>query len=803
MMDNNNDIIENLLGQTNAFESIIKKKSVSSKCLIYAPTGFGKHYLIEKLEKHYQGCSGVCPVCLSSNSSGLLKVQDFTPFLNMLSSRENIIYTNISSLGKSFATLIPYLGKVISQALSHKKVYPAIFSNAEIELLARIEHIAGTKQIIFLCENIDVWDQPSISFLNKLFSHTIGIRKASFICTSSSKEQTPQILSFDSSFELHPIPKEYISHVVDIILPDHSLGFSTLEKIHMLSGGNIGIIKQLCNLVVDNGTRLINESSTYHSITLQRLHGLLNDIKYQQTVGLIDHASIIGERMYKRLLQDFSKLDLVEFAESIAISKENNILIDEVNSLVFNSREVWQAFNSVNIGNKHFHFELANCLQKLMPSNLYYIGNELLLAGQEKEACVFIILALLNDYHSYRVIPTILPAQIKLLENNDLYNSYLSLTRLYTLYFAGKFDELQQTACKFDDYRLTFESDYIHALSSINGSIKHSDYTQALNKLDSWIEDEKFIMKCPYQWMRAAILALSVKYELHDTSMQSLLKKIEITKRQYIDTDKGIERLEFDFLAKCNFCYSIDTAYIYTKQAAEYFKKTLKQSPSAYPYFISLINSSANSLVTGKYSEAIEYSLSALELVDNGYSSFGATDAIINNLLLAGLLKGELSNDEIDRAIDQLANVASSISEDIITKILLRNNIAVMMCYKGDFASAAELINKLYDDLQFTNDIDDYYSYIVGNNYCILCLLTSNTEFDFQKFETLCQLQPLYHDRSYFESRNQYVLDYLRSNRFIDTAKPSWNDFKSQKVGPAWSFWGKWLLFSDIQIWSD
>lgn len=799
-----NKVLEDLLGQAEIFDQITNSKTASMRCLITAPAGQGKHYLMDKLADYYSNYREVCLLRLTANGSGVERTQDFAPILSLLSEMESITHVNLTGYGKSFIALIPYIGKVISQLLTYKKVYPAAFSSTEIELLTRMERVAGTKKIIFLCEEINNWDQPSIRFISKLFSYSIGARQMIFICTGTPEAQGNLHLNFDHHFTLRDIPKKRIEEVINIISPEHSLNKSTIEKIYTLSGGNIGIIFQLCDLIEDNRTGLINESDTYRNITLQKLRSILNEIKYGHTVGLLDHASLIGEHAYKKLLQIFTKYGQVEFSDSILISTENDILTDDVDSVFFNSKEIWWAFHSANFGNRQFHLELAKCIQTLMPSNFSYIGDELRNAGQEQEAAIFYILALLHDYHTYRVQPSVSPVQMNLLTKNRLYDSYQSLTELYSHYFAGNFDQIMQSDLRFSDRRLAFERDYIRALANINGSIKQSAYAEALNLLESWTEDENFRSECPFQWMRAAHLVLGVQYELHDNSMQALLKQIEKTKRYYVDSDKGIERLEYDFLSKCNYCYSIDTAYHYTKQAVQYFEKQLKHSPSAYPYFVALINSAANSLVIGKYSEAIRYSLDALRFVENCYPSFGATDAVINNLLIAGLLEGEIQEqEEINTAIVQLKQIVSGISGDIISEIILRNNIAVMTCYKGDFVLAAQEMKQLYSDLRYVDDIDDYYLYIVGNNDCVLSYLTGDNNFDRQRFEALRQLQPLYHDHSYFAARNQYLLEQIESGCTFDLTKAGWNDFENQKVGPAWSFWGKWLLFSDMQIWSD
>lgn len=799
-----NKVLEDLLGQTKIFEKITNSKAIPMSCFISAPSGQGKHYLMDKLADYYSYRQEICLLRLAANGSGVERTQDFAPFLSMLSEVESIVHTNISGYGKSFVALIPYIGKVISQLLTYKKIYPVAFSGTEVELLTRIERVAGAKIIIFLCEEINNWDQPSIRFVNKLLSYTIGTRKIVFICTGTPEAQTTLHLDSDRCFTLDLIQKQDIEKVLNTISPGHSLSRSTIEKIYTLSSGNIGIIVKLCDLIEENRTGLINESDTYRNITLQKLRSILNDIRYGQTVGLLDHASLIGEHAYKKLLQIYTKYGCVEFSDSLHISTENDILTDNVDTVFFNSREIWWAFHSANFGNKQFHLELAKCIQTLMPSNFSYIGDELCNAGQEQEAAVYYILALLHDYHTYRVQPAVSPAHMTLLTKYRLYASYQSLTELYTHYFAGNFDQIMQSDLRFRDRRLSFERDYICALANINGSIKQSAYAEALNLLESWTEDENFRSESPFQWMRAAQLVLSVQYELHDKSMSTLLKQIEKTKRCYAEIDKGIERLEYDFLAKCNYCYSIDTAYHYTKRAVQYFKERLEYFPSAYPYYIALINSAANSLVIGKYLESIDYSLEALRLIDNCYPSFGATDAAINNLLIAGLLNGEiLEQEDINSAIVQLKQIVSGISEDIISEIILRNNIAVMMCYKGEFVLAAQEMKQLYSELRYVDDVDDYYLYIVGNNDCVLNYLIGGSNFDHQRFDEICQLQPLYHDRSYFAARNQYLLEQVESDRPFDLTKAGWNDFENQKVGPAWSFWGKWLLFSDMQIWSD
>lgn len=68
-------------------------------------------------------------------------------------------------------------------------------------------------------------------------------------------------------------------------------------------------------------------------------------------------------------------------------------------------------------------------------------------------------------------------------------------------------------------------------------------------------------------------------------------------------------------------------------------------------------------------------------------------------------------------------------------------------------------------------------------------------------------LIPLSLNKYYFISRNKYIYQLLKNTYTIDTTKDDWNDLLIKKypntIGKAWTFWGKLLLFSDLQTWSD
>ena len=74
-----------------------------------------------------------------------------------------------------------------------------------------------------------------------------------------------------------------------------------------------------------------------------------------------------------------------------------------------------------------------------------------------------------------------------------------------------------------------------------------------------------------------------------------------------------------------------------------------------------------------------------------------------------------------------------------------------------------------------------------------------------------CEIQdlvPLSNNKEYFLKRNKYVKEiFNKIDRDTLLSDNSWNAYLIKKypktLGDAWNFWGKLLLLSDLQIWSD
>ena len=131
-----------------------------------------------------------------------------------------------------------------------------------------------------------------------------------------------------------------------------------------------------------------------------------------------------------------------------------------------------------------------------------------------------------------------------------------------------------------------------------------------------------------------------------------------------------------------------------------------------------------------------------------------------------------------------------AMSGDTISQILLRNNQAVMMCYKGDVVVAVQKIDKLYAEIRYIDDVDDYYPYIVGNNYHIIRYLAGLSPIDHVSLESVFRFHPLDHDRNYFSTRQRIMFERIERGQLPERSTSNWNILSEPLVGPAWSFWG-------------
>ena len=786
-------MISELLGQKLIIEKILFDK-VNRSFLIRGETGQGKTHLVNSLIKNKKFAKYKL-VDLSSSSGYLSNSDEYVPFIEFINNNEKIIDENLRNNVSNMMQLIPHVDKVIDMLKSIDSIVPTRFSNTEKFYLNKLEKIIKNRKTIFICEDIESWDLASLNFLAKIMDKNNQIalsHNAVFICTSSKPVSN---IRFDLTFHLSKIKKSDML-IVTQELTTKVVKSDMINKLFRLSQGNIGIINKAMKYL--DKTVVSKDFNTIYEIITDNLEKQ-SPLNFSEIHSILDHSSLIGISSQKMLLSKYTGLSDADFNESIKTLVSNEILKDNILSVKYQDSLVWQAFFDSNKDKLHFHLQLAETLKSIMPSNLEKIAEEFLLSSNEYEAAVFYALDYFDFLRKHHQIksPT---RQVNLLwKKLNLVDFVTKTTERYLRYFEDKY-ELEYFEVPYMDSRLRLELTYINVLNMTNDFSQSMYYNQAYQQLSQWTFDNDFKVAFPYLWLKSAILSLELSYELDFDSHKTIVKRIEQVMNMYMQHDIGFMNEHYRFISRSNIIYSVDTAYYHTVLAQEYFYKKYLKYMNVIDYYVSLVNVSANALVMGDFEHAIEYASKGLLLVEeNSNINFSSVYALLNNMYISKVLF--MQNHEMRYLIDIFESLIDNAHGDIAS-LLLNNNLAIILIYNGEFLEALDILEDLHKKIQF-DDVDDYYVYLIESNYYIARWAIKNEPFAFESYIEIKKLIPLKNDYQYFKSRTEFIINKINNDYKIDFSVTKWNDFDTYKVGKAWNFWGKWLIFTDIQLWTD
>ena len=785
--------LEELLGQRTVFQKITENINKDEIILIRGETGYGKSYLLEKIKQYY---STTDPNGTSFVLENNIHSYDYAPFLTAISQNENLYLKTGVNVAKSFTEMIPVLGKSLDKAFTLKRCYPAEFTDVEVNIISQIRELAHLSNIMLFCDDICSWDEPSLILLIKLIKYRdkIGIcSKIKCICTDSTPTNVYDTL-FTHIYKLKPFNINNSVKIVKIIFPDTKLDDESIKRICSICNCNIGVIK----LIISN----INSSNSLSDKEVRNI--IVSKLQEKEKVSiLLDKASIIGISSNKTLLHNYTKYDSFDFQYSLGVASDACLIRNTIENIDFTDECIWSIFNNYNKDNKKYHYELAECIKAIMPSCHKRIGSEYILAGLEEKASIHFVLSAIHYYITHRIKLLFTEQEKEMMIRYNLFEFCNQIIELYENYFNGVFKENSSyLLTKYDE--LNFEIDYYQAFISANMSIDQTYYENVNSRLQSWVDNSTFQAENPEQWLRAALLCLETEVELHKGLNKHLLIEVQNTIQKYFKTDKTFEVLKYDFDSKSNSIFSIDIAANVTFEAVNAYERSTSFNCHSYKYIVFLTNALANSIVIGRQEKAFEYAQKAINCI-TGIDSFphNFIGVLSNNFYLALLLwKSEHFFAEFPSISKYMKKLIEQ-DQDEISKVLYKNNLAVFYLYCKEFNVAESIFEDLYRVIEFNDSIDDYYSYIIKNNYCLLQYVKTG-KIDVESFaEDLSALKPLDLNMKYFNARNKYMKEKLSQGFKFDFDNAQWNDFDSVQVGDAWFFWGKWFLMSDIQFWSE
>jgi hypothetical protein len=805
--------IEVITGQDILKQTIIS--NINNKqyiFLIEGELGVGKRYLCELVlnelgKSHFD----LFPLILKDDSQYNI---EYVPFFNAINEYDASITNKLLSLLEDSSKDMPLFGNSMSAlikfATDNRDKINIKLTEQEKTIIKIYDYLLKNKTGLFICHNINEWDEASQNLLFQLLNSKITckfLEKSIFlITTNKTNTSTNKIKIHYKTFHFNKIKKDDIKDIVENLSSKVKLDDEKLEILYEITGGNLLLLKEVCKFLENSSFEFFPKYRQIFDLIVNRI-GFVS-ANPDDLVDFIKRASLLGRSSSKTLLKAFSEKATDSFLLSIKETQELELMVEDFDSLSFINSAIHMMFlNNIGENERKYHLLLEKCIKLLSPSEYYMRSIHLLKSGEEKKAIVLYIISLIKSYREIGRKSETNSLFVEIAVKYDMNCILEKILEAYELYFNNKYKEAFNKLININNItekELNFEIDYLKALIITNHYSSIIKFKEGLQYLEKWVYNQSFYKDESEMWLRAAVLMVDYLYELEKADeMRRLLIRIHHLFDDKIATDKFIEKKYYSFCSKANVYFSIETSYDYTKKAVLFFEQHKENLYNLSKFYIALVNHSANALVMGYIEEAydnINFAFNIVSAFNN--IAFPKLEILVNNLSLIQYISNRISVNEAIQALSNFENVMCNYADEL----LINNNLVALYALGGNYSKACEISNSLYKKVEEDCEIDPYYKYFIFNNYGIIKYILKEHDIAFNIFQEMKTLVPLGNDASYFSKRTQVLYDFLINGEF-DISDENWNNSLLTKhkkyVGDAWEFWAKIMIFSELQTWSD
>ena len=746
---------------------------------------------------------------LTINPDSILGVADYAPFTQFIKFNKKITQEQTSLASEIVLKNANNLVKTLVELIKMPDIYPTVYNDTEKSILDDLKRISLGSSVVFLCDDVDKWDWMSVVLLKKLMTEIDynWITGSLFIVTATDSPDAHSILDIDKRRDKHYVYKlknltneEVKNYLKRINSPINH------EELYNITDGNFGETVEFAKYFNQpNNKEIYNNIQGYlqDKINTQIVHtnnqgSLISERETNKTIDLINCSSIVGERFQRAILKELTEEESF-FDSLVSYTLKSGIYSFKKTELYFTYNRIYRRLNEYNQNCLRYHVMFAKALQKITPSNFAMRAKELLLTHSEVAAAISYFSYIINRIRKYRQAVQINSQYVQLLSEQELYQPLMEMIKAYDLYFAGDYDTaMENLPVRQFITEIDCQIDYLRCLILINKDIVLSNYRDAAVILNTWAQNDDLREAEPFIWIQFAILHDEIISELGGIVQYNEIIHRTFANYATVDIDFRIEY--YDFLSKNNYTYVIDNQYNQTKQAVDFFVDC-DYIPGKSLCIRALTNHMGNAVVMGKYSEVSDLAKKCFELIDHYNETKHFLPDVINNYIVSSILSNV---NQIDRQllldfVKCYEELLSSITSDEISKILLKINYGLVLFLADDDDGALQLYKELFDSIENEPEIDDYYRYFIINNYLLISGYVDN-RMESESFYLLDNLNPYPSNAQFFKKHTETIQrQKLQALSKRDLFLPMGDCI----LGKAWTFWGRPLLFTDIQYWSD
>lgn len=771
----------------------------------------------------------------------ILKDNEYLPFLNALGDvLPGSVDYGFSKMAVDFGGEIPKVGKPLTSIFkifskrteSQNQIRDLALNDKEHEILCKLQYLAEHKKTVFVCENLNYWDEKSIKLLyfiltniqNKytFFSNCIFL----MIFTNNKKTDFSNLISGIKSLDginkiIFPVLEfKDFNKSLKILGYQNKLSKKELTILFSLVNGHIRMLVDLISELNRSRLTLTTVEGKSKEVLASILKTRLEDygatgsqikitLEYASLLGLtfssyeLNRVVQMGNSNFNKVIESSSKLNLIEkFSNSTDVLQFAHDII----------HDIFQ--QELNENGEVYYKNIELCLRQIEPNQYTRRSQYALKSGAIEKAFILFTLNLVKQLREDGVIATSDFEKCKILFSEESgYASYyeyiITMQKAYSLYRSGDFREsLNETLSLGHIYpkELLAEKEILCSFCYTK-KIDPQYRFEGLNRLKKY----STLKNCNYELdiyervlMRLLILYVHVgETESAIDTEQQILSSLG----QRFNHDESAQS-RFHLLNRIsNSLYSCEIAANKMKKAVEYFGANSKTGGlwrDLKQFYLANVNYAGILCLNGRFAESYKKNEEIIELFQQFPEyPFPRINIFLNNYLISGYLSHQLSKKECLNMFEKFITMLPLCAE----RLFYISNYSIFLTLSGNISQAIDCLEK-EAKLQNTQiDKENLYNYRVNLNLGVYYFLLGDIEKALSLIYVLVEhndFNTLKGDAVYDFQRAKKIYEYI-SNLNDCVTPEKWenillleeNDFQST----AWNYYGKGYVFTTTFNW--
>lgn len=802
-------------------------------------SGCGKTVAIKTFIEEFKD-SGYLPIFFKGDC--ILQDNEYFPFFSALSDvlPESIAYgldkavvdlADQISTGKPFINILKMF---VKKAESKSQVRDLALNEKEHDILCKIQYLVEHKDVIFVCDNLNYWDEKSVKLLYYLITNIKNkyyfLNNTIFLMIFTSNKKTNSIdlingiKNLDNILQISfPVLKSKdFSKALSILGYNNKLSEKEQKILFTLINGHIRMLVELISELNRNKLTLKTvegrSKEVLASILKQRLteHGVTGE----QIKVALEYASLLGVIFSSYELNQIVQMENSVFYRVIKDSREMN-LIEEAygygnkDILQFAHDIIHDIFQQEIVENGEIYYKnIELCLREIEPNQYIRRSQYAFKSGNIKKSLILFVLELMKQLKEDGDIPASSVKKCEVLfKKNPNYDSYyeyiISMKKSYNLYERGKFQQaLNEILALGEIYpkELLAEKEILCSMCYAK-KIDWKYRNEGILRLKHFSSLEN----CNYErdiYERVLMRLLILYVHIGENDKAKYIEQQIITSLENrFNHDESAQVRFYSLNRISNSIYGCEIAANKMKKAVDYFGANSKVGGlwrNLKQYYLACVNYAGALCLNGCFMESYNTNKEILELCKQFPNyPFPRPNIFLNNYIIAGYLSHHFSVQECTCMFEELIMHLPVYAD----RLLYNSNYSIFLALSGNIEKAIECLTKENELQNVENDKEKLYNYRVNLNLAVYYYLLGDKKtalFLLNKLkiqENSCNIKgDFLYDINRLKNIKEYILHsdaYIVAKDWENNFLTNCNEFQSL----AWNYYGKGFVFTTTFNW--